>query len=72
MSQQKCDALKIAGSYAAVRFPGSVLPEMKPVISEQKDRWIVTYELPIHMLGGSPVIAIDKNTCKVIDAYHTQ
>lgn len=72
MPQAECNVLKIAESYIAEQFPGSVSSDMKPVISKQGDSWVVTYELPIYMLGGSPVITVDKRACKVIDAYRTQ
>jgi hypothetical protein len=72
MSQSSCNVLKVAEIYVSEHFPNAVSAEMKPVISEQDRSWIVEYRLPVHMLGGGPVITIDKNTCKVIDAYRTQ
>jgi hypothetical protein len=45
---------------------------LKQVISERDDFWELTYELPEGMLGGAPIIIIDKRTCVIIRARHTQ
>ena len=72
MPQSSCDVLKVAEIYVNERFPNAVSPEMNPVVSEQSKTWTIEYRLPVHMLGGGPVITIEKNTCKIIDAYRTQ
>jgi hypothetical protein len=72
MPQSNCDPLKVAEIYVNEHYPKAVSVEMKPVVAEKGGNWIVEYMLPLHMLGGGPVITIDKRACKVIDAYRTQ
>lgn len=72
MAQPKCDALKIALEYIAKRYPLFDPAGLKQVISERDDFWELTYELPEGMLGGAPIITIDKRTCVIIRARHTQ
>lgn len=72
MAQPKCDALKIALEYIAKRYPHFDPAGLKQIISEQDNFWELTYELPEDMLGGVPIITIDKRTCTIIRAIHTQ
>ena len=72
MSKPKCDIAKVAEEYIAKRYPFFDATGMKLVISETENRWEVTYKLPEDMLGGAPVIDIDKRTCAVVRAQLTQ
>lgn len=72
MSQANCDVLKIAHEYIASRYPSFDAAGLTPVISEQGNLWRLTYELPRGTLGGVPIITIDKRTCRVVQAEHTQ
>jgi hypothetical protein len=72
MAQPKCDTLKIALEYIARRYPHFDPAGLKQVISERDNLWELSYELPEDMLGGVPIITIDKRTCTVVRAVHTQ
>ena len=72
MSQPRCDAARIAEEYIAKKYPFFDPNQMKLVISESENHWEVTYQLPENMLGGAPVIAIDKRTCAVVRAHLEQ
>jgi NTF2 fold immunity protein of polymorphic toxin system component len=72
MSQADCDMLKIAREYIAGRYPLFDAAGLTPVISERGNQWRMTYELPRGTLGGVPIITIDKRTCTVVHAEHTQ
>lgn len=72
MAQQTCDPLIVAQEYIARRYPNFDPAGKKLVISESENLWQLTYELPSYMLGGAPIITIDKSTCTVIRATHTQ
>lgn len=72
MSKPKCDMIAIAEQAIVKLFPTYDLKEFKQVISESGNFWELTYELPRTMLGGVPIITIDKRTCKVVRAIHTQ
>lgn len=72
MSQPNCDTLRVAQEYNAKRYPSFDPAGLKLVISEKGNLWELTYELPKGMLGGAPIITIDKRTCTVVRAEHTQ
>jgi NTF2 fold immunity protein of polymorphic toxin system component len=72
MSQANCNVLKIAHEYIASRYPLFDAAGLTPVISEQGSLWRLTYELPRGTLGGVPIITIDRRTCRVVRAEHTQ
>lgn len=72
MSQQKCDPPKNADAYIAKHFPSFDTSGLTPRVSEQDTVWEVTHDLPDGVLGGAPVVAIDKRTCMVVRAWHTQ
>jgi hypothetical protein len=71
-AQPKCDPASAAENFVAKQYPSFGPVGKKVVVTEQRDRWIFSYELPTHMLGGVPVVIVDKKTCKVVDAHHTQ
>jgi len=72
MSQPGCDFMKIAQAYIATKFPFFDPAGLKPFISDSGNLWELTYELPRGTLGGTPIITIDKRTCTVIRAEHSQ
>ena len=72
MSQIKCDPLRVAQEYIAKRFPSFDPAGLKPVISQTEDFWELTYELPPGTLGGVPIITVDKRSCTIVRAKHTQ
>jgi hypothetical protein len=72
MSHSNCDPLRTAKQYIAKRFPWFDSTGMKLVISEKGHLWEMTYKLPPNMLGGAPIITIDKRTCKIVRAVHEQ
>ncbi len=72
MSQPGCDMLRVAQEYIAKRYPSFDPAGLKRVVSEQGNLWQLTYELPTGMLGGAPIITIDKRTCAIVRAEHTQ
>ena len=66
--------LSVARVYLEVHHPDWVeetyrLPFM---ILDEGDYWEVRFQLPENMVGGTPVVQIDKTTMKVIEAFHEQ
>lgn len=72
MSMQNCDLLALAEMRLAQVFPWFDPGEMKRKISENGHLWELTYELPETMIGGVPIVTIDKRTCEVVRVIHTQ
>jgi hypothetical protein len=72
MSQPTCDLMKIAQEQITIRFPDFDPTGMTPVVLEKGDFWELTYQLPSGMLGGAPIVTIDKRTCTVIRVEHSQ
>jgi hypothetical protein len=72
MARPKCDTLNTALEYIAKRYPLFDPAGLKQVISEQDNLWELTYGLPEGMLGGAPIITIEKRTCTIVRARHTQ
>lgn len=54
------------------KFPDFKTEGKKPVLQDMGDRWEFTYELPPTMLGGAPVVVIDKKTNSISHIYRTQ
>jgi len=72
LAQPVCDPLKVALEYIARRYPNFDSAGLKRIISERDNLWELTYELPQDTLGGVPIITIDKRSCKIVRAIHTQ
>lgn len=72
MSQPGCDFMKIAQAYIATWVPFFDPAGLRPIISDTGKLWELTYELPRGTLGGVPAITIDKRSCTVIRAEHSQ
>jgi len=43
-----------------------------PVVREETDYYVVTWQLPPGTVGGSPVAHVEKESLRVVDLYHTQ
>jgi len=54
------------------RFPDFKAEGKKPILKDMGDHWEFTYELPATMLGGAPVVIIDKKTKSISQIYRTQ
>jgi len=64
--------LKVAQDTIARRYPSFDPTGMKLIVTETAKFWKITYELPKDMLGGVPIITIDKRTCRVVSVQHSQ
>jgi hypothetical protein len=72
MPQSQCDFLGIAQRFIAQRYPNFDSTGLRPTISETDSLWELTYELPRGTLGGVPIITIDKRSCQIVRAEHSQ
>jgi hypothetical protein len=72
MSQSECNVEKTAEDFVAKRFPSFDSAGTKLIVSETAGFWEVTYQLPAGTLGGVPIVTIDKRTCTVVRAQHSQ
>ena len=54
------------------KWPDFKAGEKKPVLKDMGEHWEFTYELPPTMLGGAPVVIIDKKTKSIREIYRTQ
>ena len=72
IAQPQCDFMKLAEEYIAKLFPFSNSTGKTLVVSENERLWEMTYRLPPHMLGGAPIVTIDKRTCLVVRVQLTQ
>jgi hypothetical protein len=66
--------LSVARVYLEVHHPDWVEETYRlPCrILDEGDYWEVRFQLPENMVGGTPVVQIDKITMKVIKAFHEQ
>lgn len=67
-----CVIERLAERYVVVHFPEFDTMKYPPKVFDEGTRWRVEYVFPQDMVGGTPIIFIDKKSLKVIDAYHTQ
>lgn len=72
MPQPKCDFMKVAEDFIAKQFPFFNSTGKTLVISEDDQLREMTYRLPVHMLGGAPIITIDKQACAIVRVQLTQ
>ena len=72
MAQSQCDFFGIAQRFIAQRYPSFGATDLRPLISETDNVWELTYQLPRGTLGGVPTITIDKRSCKIVRAEHSQ
>ena len=57
---------------AAARPEWKAETNRKPLVTETRDEYVVTYPLPKGSLGGAPVVHLKKENLKVTKLYHTQ
>lgn len=65
-------ALELGANYIEEHYPDYDTTDKKITLSSKEDVWVVTYELPLFMAGGSPVVEIDKKSTQVVRTYQTQ
>ena len=68
----ECTVARVAERYVAIHYPDFDSVRSPPIIRDKGNMWEVEYLLPETMIGGTPVILIDKSSLKVMRAYHTQ
>ena len=66
------DVQAIAEKYIAEKYPTFDKRNKTPSLTDEGDQFLFTYELPEGVIGGAPVVVIDKKTMKVVRAYRTQ
>jgi hypothetical protein len=68
----KARAIAAGRDYVKQKFPDFSEDRKTPVVTDAGDDWQFTYELPIDMLGGAPVVLLSKADLSVTKAYRTQ
>ena len=63
---------EVVEEYVAQKYPDFDKRGKKLVLNDRGAEWEVLYELPPEMLGGSPVVVVDKRTGKVLRSFRTQ
>ena len=72
MTDAEEHAQSLAEKFVTERYPDFDKCNKKPFLTDLDDRWEFTYELPEDMIGGAPVVIIDKQSMKIIHTYRTQ
>jgi hypothetical protein len=72
MSEAERAAIEAGRKYVATRFPDFDPTGKTPVVSDKGKEWEFTYQLPPDMLGGAPVVFLDKTDLQVTRVYRTQ
>jgi NTF2 fold immunity protein of polymorphic toxin system component len=65
-------AIETARQYVTRHYPDFDIGNNPPIVREAAGTWEIEYELPKFMLGGTPVVVIEKDTFRVLRSYHTQ
>jgi hypothetical protein len=63
---------RVAERHVAIRFPEFDTVKNPPAVYDKGDSWEVEYVLPSGMLGGTPVVVVQKATPNVLRSIHTQ
>ena len=63
---------RVAQEYIATRNPDFDSVKNPPIVHDKGDSWEVEYELPMGVIGGTPIVVIDKATLKVLRSFHAQ
>ena len=63
---------RVAERHIAIRYPDFDSVKNAPIIYDKGDAWEVEYELSKGVIGGTPVVVIEKGTLKVLRSFHTQ
>jgi len=72
MNTAEQSLISAAEQAVIAKFPDFKAEGKKPVLQDMGDHWEFTYELPPTMLGGAPVVVIDKKTKSISHIYRTQ
>ena len=72
MNTTEQSLISAAEQAVIAKFPDFKAEGKKPVLRDMGDHWEFTYELPPTMLGGAPVVIIDKRTKSISHIYRTQ
>jgi hypothetical protein len=72
MNTAEQSLISAAEQAVIAKFPDFKTEGKKPVLQDMGDHWEFTYELPATMLGGAPVVVIDKKTNSISHIYRTQ
>jgi NTF2 fold immunity protein of polymorphic toxin system component len=72
MSPADFKIVRVAERYIAVHYPEFDSIKNPPILQDKGDVWEVEYQLPDGVIGGTPVVVIDKKTLKVLRSYRTQ
>lgn len=72
MTPTECTVARVAERYITIHYPDFDSIKNPPVIRDKGEVWIVEYQLPEEMIGGTPVIEIEKSSLSVLKAHRTQ
>jgi hypothetical protein len=72
LSSVEFTVARIAERYIATHYPDFDSVRFPPVVRDKGATWEVEYQLPVTMIGGTPIVVIDKTSLKVLKAYHSQ
>jgi hypothetical protein len=65
-------AIAAGRDFVRQRFPDFVEDRKTPIVTEKGETWEFTYRLPDDMLGGAPVVILNKADLSVREFYRTQ
>jgi len=72
MEISRQQAVSIVDAFVAAKYPDFDKNKKNIVAKEVDAQWEITYELPSDMIGGAPVVFIDKKTGAVLRSFRTQ
>jgi hypothetical protein len=72
MTSIECTVARVAERYIAIHYPDFDSVKNPPIVWDDGKIWIVEYQLPKGMIGGTPRIEIEKGSFKVLRGLHTQ
>lgn len=65
------EVARVAERYVAAHY-NFEMSKYPPIVHDKGDNWEIEYELPLGMIGGTPVVVVEKATSKVLRSFHTQ
>jgi len=66
------EAIAAGEAYVKSKYPDFKKDNRKHMVRDKGITWELYYQLPPGMIGGGPVIIMDKDSLKVLDSYRTQ
>jgi len=72
MTDARTLAAQRGAELIAQHYPDFDKTEMTLAVRDLGTQWEVTYDLPEDMLGGAPVVVLDKATLAEVRRYRTQ